>query len=176
MEHDYSGHERALSEDKLTRIGELAEEQLRRMITVASCEDALKKAQTELKAISEEALPELMQEVGMESFKLASGQKISINEKLRASIIAAAKGRAFDWLREQGHGALIKRVVSVQFGMGEDDIAEEAVALLGELPVEDNASVHNGTLVKFCNEALASGVELPDDLFSLHIQRVAVIK
>jgi hypothetical protein len=176
MSHDYSEYAKPQSEDALARLSRLADQQLEAQRDLATAEADVKRAKKALADVAEVAIPELMEELGIEDFTTTSGVKISVKEKVRASIIAAQKAAAFRWLRENGHEALIKRKIEVQFGMGEDAQAQEALAALGDLPVKDDSSVHAQTLAKFVRELLAEGKDVPEEMFSVHKQRVSNIK
>jgi len=175
--HDYSDYiDRPQSEDALAELARLADAQLEAHKAVARAEVELTKRERELRDIAEVAIPELMEEMGIETFTTTSGVKISVKEQIRANILAANRGAAFRWLRDNGHAALIKREVKVAFGMGEDELAQETIDKLGDLPVEDKSSVHPSTLKKFVSDRLADGKDVPEDVFSIHRQRVAAIK
>lgn len=175
--HDYSDYiDRPQSEDALAELSRLADAQLEAQVAVERAEEELKARKQELAEIAEVQIPELMEKMGIETFTTTSGVKISVKEQIRASILAAHRGAAFRWLRENGHEALIKREVKVAFGMGEDELAQETIEKLGDLPVEDKSSVHPSTLKKFVTELLEAGAEVPEELFSVHRQRVSNIK
>lgn len=178
MSHDYSDYTKPQSEDALARLSVMAEDQLQKQLDVAIAEKALKDAKEELDQVSMFDIPELMEKLGIEQFQTTSGLKVSIKEKVRASILKATQHQAFAWLRENGHAAIIKRIVKVQFGMGEDVYAQQAVEALEaqSLPVEDNSSVHPATLAKFVREMQEDGAEVPTDLFSIHRHSVSTIK
>lgn len=179
MTHDYSKFTDAPKDDtgdSLARLAEMADEQVRRQNTLATAEAEVKSAKEELRQISEEAIPELMESLGVETFTTTSGVKITIKEIIRASILKPKQHQAFAWLRKNGHEALIKRVVKLQFGMGEDELANETVKKLEDLDLEDNSSVHAATLKKFVKELLEEGKDVPEDLFSVHKQRVSSVK
>jgi hypothetical protein len=178
MSHDYSGYEPSQSEDALAQLSELAEEQQRRASAVNKAEEDLKFAQSELRKVAEEMIPELMITLGIEEFTTISGLKISIKEQYRASIRADFKNAGYAWLRENGHAAIIKRVVKVQFGMGEDEMAQKAIDALEEqfLPVEDSNSIPWQTMARLAKDMREDGQDLPEELFSVHLQRISKIK
>lgn len=177
MSHDYSEYtKKPQSGDALARLSDLANQQMDKAVEVERAEAELKRLTDEYRQIAEQDIPELMEELGIEEFTTTSGLKISIKEKVRASILAAKKAQAFQWMRENGHAGLIKRIVKVQFGMGDDELAQETVEMLKDLDVEDESSIHNGTLCKFVREMQAEGKEVPEALFSVHRQKVAGIK
>jgi len=176
MSNDYTDYQKPVSDDAMAKLAKLAQDQLDCEQRVESAKQYLKRAEDELRTVAEVSIPELMDEMGMTEFKTKTGLKIIVSEKIRASITAAKRNQAFKWLRDNGHAALIKRVVKVQFGMGEDAQAEAAIKKLGDLPVEDDSSVHNQTLVKFVGEMLKDGRDVPEELFNIHRQRFTKVK
>lgn len=162
---------------ELTQLTQLAEQQASAQAKVSDLEAQLNKAREELRDIAERQVPELMDQIGVSEFKTATGLKIKIDETIRASIPKAKAPLAFAWLKQNGHAAMIKRVVSVAFGKGEDERAEALrEKLASDFPVEDNASVHPSTLAAFVREKLREGEEVPLDLFGVHRQRVSKIE
>lgn len=162
---------------ELTQLQQLAERQASAAARVAELEAKLNKAREELRDLAERQVPELMDQIGMTEFKTATGLQINIVETIRASIPKARAPLAFAWLKDHGHAALIKRVVKVAFGRGEDEKAEALRdELKGEYEVEDDASVHPSTLAAFVREKLRDGEEIPLDLFGVHRQRESKIK
>ncbi|MFA7063759.1 MAG: hypothetical protein WC132_06450 [Methanomethylophilus sp.] len=162
---------------ELSQLSALAEQQAAAAAKVADLEAQLNKAREELRDIAERQVPELMDQIGIGEFKTTSGLKIKIDETIRASIPKAKAPLAFAWLKNNGHGSLIKRVVSVAFGKGEDERAEELRQQLSvQFEVDDNASVHPSTLAAFVREKLRNGEEVPLDLFGVHRQRVSKIE
>ncbi len=164
---------------ELSQLTQLAEQQAFAQAKVADLEAQLNKAREELRDIAERQLPELMDQIGIGEFKTTTGLKIKIDETIRASIPKAKAQLALAWLKNNGHGSLIKRVVSVSFGRGEDEQAEQLVKKLNEelhIEAEDSASVHPSTLAAFVREKLRNGEEIPLDLFGVHRQRVSKIE
>lgn len=163
---------------ELSALSKLAEEQARAEARVAYIEAELNKAREDLKDLAERRVPELMDKIGIEEFRTSTGLKIKVAETIRARIPKAAAHRAFAWLREHDHAAMIKRVVSVAFGKGEDSSAEQLAQDLTDrgLMPEDHASVHPSTLSAFVREQLKAGEELPLDLFGVHRQCISKIE
>lgn len=161
----------------MAQLAELAERQLDAERAVEQAEEDLAKRKKELAEIAEKELPELMQELKVEEFKLESGQRIQIKEVIRAGIAKKNQGLAFRWLRDSGNGKMIKRVIAVPFAAGADDEAEKFAKQLKEAGLEpdDKSAVHNQTLVAFVRRRLEAGEELPMDLFGVFRQRVAKI-
>ena len=134
---------------------------------VDNAEQELKDAKEKARVLREETIPSAMQELGLEELKLNTGQKLSIKQEVYASIPAANKGQAYDWLNDHGFGGLIKVEVTTQFGKGEQEEAvrlSEQLRAMGLQPSLDQ-SVHAQTLKAFLKEQLAMGTNIPLDLF-----------
>lgn len=154
------------SEDALKRLVALADKQIEQALKVEEVEVELAKAKEAFKKTSEVLIPSLMQEIGMKSFTLNSGDVLEVEEAVQASISAANQAEAFKWLRGSGYGGIIKNTMSLSFGSGEDDNAAAVIALLqgaGFAP-EQKEAVHPATLKSFVREQLAAlGDEEPDN-------------
>lgn len=134
---------------------------------VDNAEQELKDAKEKARVLREETIPSAMQELGLEELKLSTGQKLSIKQEVYASIPAANKVQAYDWLNDHGFGGLIKVEVTAQFGKGEQEEAvrlSEQLRAMGLQPSLDQ-SVHAQTLKAFLKEQLAMGTNIPLDLF-----------
>lgn len=177
MTHDYTGYEKTAGEGAMAELTQLADELAKRDHAVFLAEEALKACKEEQRQIAEEAIPEKMDEVGMESFTAKSGIKIVVKENVRASIPKKHNVAGLAWLTDNGHGHLIKRKVQLVFAAGEVEKADEVVAGLEAqgLQVGDNATVHASTLAAFVREMLSSGQDIPQDLLGVFRQRVAKI-
>lgn len=134
---------------------------------VEQAEESLKRAKERARMLREETIPSAMQELGIEELKLDTGQKLSVKQEVYASIPADKKGQAFTWLEDNGFGGLIKVGVSVDFGKGEIDVANDFFESLCDSGYDPNfdTSVHPSTLKAFLKEQIASGASIPLDLF-----------
>lgn len=146
---------------------------------VAEGASALRKAQAELETHNElgkllaerirkietEELPEAMRELGVEKFTLKSGETITVREEVSADINKDNKDKCFAWLRRTGNDSLIKRVVSVAFGRGDDALATKMLKaiekLAPDLETQDKAVVNAQTLKAFVRERVE--LEKPDE-------------
>jgi len=166
--------------DKLDMLNVLAENWHEATEEVAKLAAQLAKAQTRLREIEEKEIPEIMDDIELEKFTTKAGLVIDIKENVRCSIPTAKRAAAFAWLREHGHEKLIKRKLSAQFAMGEEELADRFKNLnleaMPDLEMDDTETIANPTLVKFVKEKTEAGEELPEDLFPIFRQRVAKIK
>jgi len=148
----------AVADGDLRRIATLAQEQLRLEGVVTKLNEQLKQAGKDLLKISDDLLPSLMDEVGMQEFTLADGQKVSIKENLYASITQKNKSAAAQWLLDNGYGSLVKEDVITSFDKGD---AEKARALLENLLAEGyqncklQEAINTGSVKAIINERRA---------------------
>lgn len=123
------------------------------------------------------ALAAGLQELGLKGLDLASGQRIELQEVVSASITDENAADAHAWLRQHNLGDLIKNVVTVSFGKGEDGYAQLLLKVVRDLQdreelrcggVEQKEGVHTSTLRAFVKARLAAGEDLPLDLFKVY--------
>ena len=108
---------------------------------------------------SEQLIPDKLTQLGVSDIKLNDGSRISADPFYSARISVDNTEAAHGWLRDNGHGDIIKNTLTLTFGQGEDAVAKELGELLaskGHLP-EKKAAVHPSTLKAFVKEQIESG-------------------
>ena len=105
---------------------------------------------------------------------MEDGSTVSVKKEFRATI-PKDEGRreaALQWLRDQGLGDIIKNNVSVTFGKGEDDKAEQLLNLAAEHGFEpqQKSDVAWNTLTALYQERVQAGMDMPSECFSLLIK------
>jgi hypothetical protein len=139
---------------------------------------ALAEKQDKLDKILRERIPDIMEELGLEDFKMSDGAKISVKEDVKCSISEERKPEAFGWLRAHDYDGIIKTAVAVNFGKGEAAEAEKARQALiaaGYTDAEIKDSVHPSTLKSFVKERLEAGDKIPLETFGVFEFRIAKI-
>ena len=176
---DYSEFQDAPGAGELAELARLADAQAVAERDVADLAASLAKAKDRVRDISEQRLPTLMDQLGMEEFRTTNGVTIKIKENLRASIAKERADEAHNWLDEHGHASLVKRMFAVSFGRSEEKWAKKFARDLAqrrrELQVVDVKKVEPSTLKAFVKAQLEEGVDLPLELFGVFRQRVAKI-
>lgn len=167
----------APEEEKLRSVTALANKQLRWQRQVATLEEELKEARSQLRQVQEVDLPDAMQACNLAQFRLADGTEIEIKKTVEALISEARRDAAFAWLRQHGHGSLIKNEVIAIFGNGEDNVAQSfAEQLLAQgLKVKKKETVHGQTLKAWAREQDRNGEEMDEELFGIHRVQIAQI-
>lgn len=164
---------------RVTALVMLALEQER---SVEQAEAALALAKANYLRTTTEDLPELMSELTLQEIKLEDGTSVEIKPDVMCGITEANRPAAHAWLKENNFGGLIKSVLSVSFGTGEEELCnavfEAAAAELEgtSIFVEVKDSVHPATLKSFCKERLEAGEAPPQQLFGLFPFNRAVVK
>lgn len=165
-------------DSNLAGVAKVASDIANKEKEIADLEEKLRTAKDELRQKSEQELPLMLTEMGLSSFKLADGSQVDIKPLYSASIPVANRQEAYTWLRDNGFGDMVKNNVSVSFGMGEDEQANEfksKVEGLGLTPVQQE-SVHASTLKAWVKEQTEEGNPFPMELFGAYIGQRAVIK
>lgn len=168
----------AVNNEGLSTIAEFATAISAQELRVEELEAQLKEAKKELRSLTDERLPQLLLELGVSEFKLEDGTKVTVKNIYGATIPAALREKAYQWLRDHGHGDLIKNVISASFGMGEDELAEKFKQAVNEkgLVCEQKQTVHPQTLKGFVKSEIEEGRDVPQDLFGVFVSQRAIIK
>tara|TARA_B100001989_G_scaffold63686_2_gene42961 strand:- start:1908 stop:2453 length:546 start_codon:yes stop_codon:yes gene_type:complete len=158
----------AMSSDITDSCNKLLETQKK----IEATEEELKKLKDVETTLSEQTIPNLMQKAGVELIKLEGGVSVEVKPFYSARIPASKSEEAFQWLRDNGHGDLIKNQVSLEFGMKQDNEAKSIVEELKSkgLPVKQKTTVHPSSLRGFVREQIQDlGKDVPADLFGTYV-------
>lgn len=96
----------------------------------------MKDAQKEFDYVRKVAIPNKLEEMGIDSVKVTGVGRVSTRVDLYAGVKPGMQEEAYKWLEENGHGDLIKDFV------------------------------HYSTLKAFLKEQLGDGEEIPENLFT----------
>ena len=134
---------------------------------IAASENHTKDLKEKAKQLSNFDIPKMMEEMNVKKLKLKDGASIEVKPFYGAHIPADKQESAFNWLRENGLGDIIKNDVTVTFGRGEDNKAAAYADLAkgqGFEPVQ-KIGVNPMTLKALVRERLENGQEVPEELF-----------
>jgi hypothetical protein len=132
-------------------------------------EALLKQKKERADKISSEVIPEIMESMKLKTLKLQDGSAIEVKEIYSATIPVANRERAYQWLRDNDLGDLIKNEVTVSFGRGEDTKANEYASLAksnGYQPSQ-KLKVEPMTLKALYRERVEAKQDLPSEHFNL---------
>ena len=145
---------------------------------IQDMEDKLKKRKKDLDLISGEIIPTMMSEMGLSQLKLMDGSQIDVKPFYNATITQANKEAAYNWLRTNGLGDIIKNEVIVSFGRGEDNKAADYAELAkgqGLQPTQ-KLKVEPMTLKALVRERIEAGKPMPAEIFSVFVGNKTTIK
>ena len=128
--------------------------------------------------ISGEVIPTMMSEMGLAELKLHDGSHLKVSTSYRATITEANKEAAFNWLRNNGLGDIIKNEISVSFGRNEDNKAADYAELAkgqGFQPTQ-KMKVEPMTLKALVRERIEAGKEMPTEIFGVFSENKTTIK
>ena len=141
-------------------------------------EETLKTRKKEIDRISGEVIPTMLSEMGLSQLKLTDGSSVDVKPFYSATISAQNKDRAYNWLRTNGLGDIIKNDISVSFGRNEDDKAAKYADLAksnGYQPTQ-KLKVEPMTLKALVRERIEAGKEMPTEIFNIFVGNKTTIK
>ena len=145
---------------------------------IEGAEDNLKDLKKKRDHISGEVIPTMMSEMGLAELKLHDGSHLKVSTSYKAHISEANKEQAFNWLRDNGLGDIIKNEISVSFGRNEDNKAADYAELAkgqGFQPTQ-KMKVEPMTLKALVRERAEAGKDMPTELFGIFSENKTTTK
>jgi len=141
-------------------------------------EENIKNTKKQLEHLSGEVIPTMMAEMGLSHLKLMDGSSVDVKPHYSANITVANKEAAFNWLRQNGLGDIIKNEISVSFGRNEDTRAAGYADLAKSHGFEptQKLKVEPMTLKALVRERIEAGKEMPTEIFNVFIGNKTTIK
>ena len=132
-------------------------------------EERLKRKKQQADKLSGEVIPEIMESLKLKTMKLQDGSGVEVTQIYSATIPVAKKEGAYNWLRENDLGDLIKNEITVSFGRGEDNKASNYADLARENGFEpaQKLKVEPMTLKAEYRSRVEKGLDLPSEHFNL---------
>ena len=135
-------------------------------------EESIKYKKEQADKISSEIIPNLLAEQGLSSLKLADGSGVEVKKTYSCTVKKDSVESAYNWLRENELGDLIKNEVAVQFGKGEDNKAEQLLNLAVQEGYEPSQKqkVEPMVLKALFRERIEAGLDMPSDFFHTFVK------
>ena len=167
--------------DKTTNINKLADkikELQAQQEQLQIQEDAVKQKKKDIEYLSGEVIPTMLSEMGLSFLKLQDGSSVEVKTNYSATITQAKKEEAFNWLRENGLGDIIKNEISVSFGRNEDNKAADYAELAKGQGLEprQKLKVEPMTLKALVRARIEAGKDMPTELFNIYVGNKTTIK
>ena len=145
---------------------------------IKGAEENLKDLKKKRDHISGEVIPTMMSEMGLAELKLHDGSHLKVSTSYRAHISETNKEMAYNWLRENGLGDIIKNEILVSFGRNEDNKAADYAELAkgqGFQPTQ-KMKVEPMTLKALVRERIEANKEMPTEIFGIFSENKTTIK
>ena len=139
---------------------------------IEELEATVKEYKEKADKISSEIIPNLLAEQGLSSLKLADGSGVEVRKAYSCTVKKDSVESAYEWLRNNGLGDLIKNEVAVQFGKGEDTRANDLLELAVQEGFEPSQKqkVEPITLKALFRERIEAGLDMPSDYFHTFVK------
>ena len=147
-------------------------------LEIEQAEQNLKNKKKKHEHLSGEVIPTMMAEMGLSQLKLMDGSSVDVKPNYSANITIANREAAFNWLRNNGLGDIIKNEILVSFGRNEDNKAADYAALAQERGYQptQKLKVEPMTLKALVRERIEAGKEMPTELFNVFVGNKTTIK
>ena len=141
-------------------------------------QENIKNTKKEFEHLSGEVIPTMMSEMGLSHLKLMDGSSVDVKPNYSANITIANREEAFNWLRNNGLGDIIKNEISVSFGRNEDNKASSHAdhARSQGLEPQQKLKVEPMTLKALVRERIDAGKDMPTELFNIFVGNKTTIK
>lgn len=160
-----------VSNDDLAEISALAKQQLVMEQRIKYHTEIIKQYTEDLRRLQMVELPAAMSRCGMSRFTLDNGVEVVVKKDVAASIAAKNKAAAFKWLKDNGHGSIVKTKEEIVFDRNDDVRRAQFESLIAGTEFEPlfkvSESVHAGTLKAFVRAELEEKGDLPEDVRKL---------
>lgn len=163
-------------EEKIKRLSSLCRQQLQIETELSELEQALVNKKLELEKVSEHEIPDLMDELGIDEFRLRSGIRVTVVPYFSGKITTP---EALDWLEENEHGDIIKGSITIPYPKGYEQGKLKAIVDMAQalgLPADNREEVHHSTLRAWIKVMVLTGQDFPRELFNVYVGRETKLK
>jgi len=144
---------------------------------ILALENQIKSKKAELQQAND-SIVQLMEQRGVKEIKLMNGDAVSFKPFFRGSITKDNETDAFEWLENNNLGDIIKNIVSIRFGKGDNEVATDLLQDLEKqgLSPDQKRKVEPMTLNALIGEQINDGKAFPLELFSVYMGNQVKIK
>ena len=160
-----------VTDDQLRKVSSLAQYQVELQQKISEKELETKALKEEFRKVAEDQLPSAMEELNLSKVELVDGSSVKINRFYSAKIPENKKDGAYNWLRENNLGDIIKHNVTVSFFKSEDEKANKLKSELEQqgFAPNDKEWIEPMTLKGLAREQEENGTPLPDNYFDIFV-------
>ena len=134
-------------------------------------EEEISELKKKAKEYEERIIPDMMHEAGVQKLELKDGSKVEVKPFYAAKIPESRNDEAFSWLRDNGHGDMIKNILTANIDKGKDNQVSELIKICDDLgfAYTQKQKVEPMTLKAFVKEQVEEGKQVPFDMFGVYI-------
>lgn len=175
-----------MNNDTLAKLRLLAKAQAGLEKLAGELKSAMETAKNAADNLAAKVIPEIMDAAEVAEFALTTNFKMTIEEKIHASMKKDQIEPCCKFLEEKGFSSIVKRTVSVPFSTKQGKLADKVVKAvekalgdqIGAVEIQDEKSVHHSTLSAWARRWLQEGNELSTEqmkMFGIFRQRRAKV-
>jgi len=169
LDHLFDEKEGNIPTDKLSELSNLCSLYKDTQQDIEKVEEKLKKKKEELENISRNLIPSILNEVGLSEVRLVTGEKVIVEDKLKASIADKNYMLAYqNMIKAEGGDEQAEKKIDSLFKSKAviENISDEILELLieHEIPYDMKRDIHYQTLNKYCRERLDHGDVIPEGI------------
>ena len=173
----------SVDNDDTKTLGKLCQDLVDAEAEVETIKKLLQEKQAEVLEIKQVEIPQWMADKNLSQLKLNDGSSITVDNFYGITIPSIKdpdkRSEAYQWLRDNNLGDLIKNEISARFGRNEDGKAVEfsKLAAANGYEVEQTLSVASATLKATLKELHTKGAALPpQEIFKTFVGKQAKVK
>lgn len=153
-------------EDHLQMLVSMADKLREKLNAVADAQAELDRLTADLNQFQLGVLPEAMELAGVANYTLSDGTQLIVRDDVKASISSDNRPYAHGWLREHGHGGIIKESFILDLRPLQPEQREKLrkEILQFEIIPENVEAIHPSTLKALVKELLEEGTALPPSI------------
>jgi hypothetical protein len=153
-------------EDHLQMLVSMASKLREKINAVADAQATLDLLSADLNRYQLGVLPEAMQLAGVADYTLSDGTRLTVRPDVKASISIENRPYAHAWLKEHGHGGVVKESFLIDLRTLDPTQREmlKSAIMMHEVIPESLESVHAATLKSLVKELLEKGTTLPPSI------------
>lgn len=142
---------------------------------ISEAEKQIKEKKKEFVTLTEQLLPDLMDQLGVEEIKTTEGV-IKKKVDFLAYLVSHNKEEALRWVINNGGAGIVKQEFVVQTSPENTEACNRLAEQLAELqvPFDIKSSAHWKSLMSFCRERKEQGVVIPEELITTEDKPVVV--
>lgn len=168
-----------VGEDLLEQLSRASQYQAELEQQIAELDQKKKELNQLHQQVSEETIPDLLNQAGVSELRLADGTKVTVKEDLRVSTTGKYRDNINAWLQKNGYGDLIKDDVTISFGRGQDSnvqaLLDYVQSQLGQSPARKQY-VESASFKSLVKELLSDGEDVPLEDLGVFVQKRAKLE